>query len=188
MIARWSLPNLIGAVCLAAMALGVIKALVPDASSWHRAIGGLDLGVLVFALLTRAFGHPFDRTVLLSLVLFGWGYGSLGLAAAWELHGGLRALLGAAGAAYMLFVWLAPDEFWMLLTRRGQSRCTAGPMFGAYAGPSVSAGGLCHPQNVEAAGRIQYKRASSAEFVGLLVRGIPIFSGISRSSWAARWR
>jgi hypothetical protein len=102
---QFSTAGLLCSVMIIALMMGVTNSMLPNASTWTVATGGLSLTLLLFVAFCRLLGHSVARTFWLGVSLFLWGCLALQLADWWNLGAELRMLLAAMGVVYALWAW-----------------------------------------------------------------------------------
>jgi hypothetical protein len=100
---RFSSLKLFGGMVMIALMLGTLQSVPRDAPARTVAMSGLDLGVLIFALMCGLMGHCLARTLVLSGTLFAWGYATLFVVDWLHLSSEWRCVVAALGVGYALW-------------------------------------------------------------------------------------
>lgn len=107
---RFSTHGLLAGLVCAALLLSGVRALLPGASAWSVALGGLASATLLFAAMTFLCRRSIVQTLLLTALLYGWGLGCLLTAEAIHVGDGTRVALAAAGTLFAAWVWLGGEK------------------------------------------------------------------------------
>jgi hypothetical protein len=101
---RYTSRNLLAAVVIAVLCVGVLQAGLANSSSRVIALAGLNLCTLGFAWFCHLWEFSFAQTAFYVAVLYVWGRLGLYMTDGFEPLLPTRMLLAVLGAAYVLWV------------------------------------------------------------------------------------